>query len=605
EAQRAAAIELRDALIRSTELAEQQRAECMRLNEELTRVASASVSVDTIRPDSGESDGLRSDLAAAKAELQKMSSERENLITALREMQASMQQISQEIEQGEHVRGEQQRSLESMESRLRSQSDEIDQRNGRIEELELQLKSMVSEISSSLKTDGHQNTTLMSGNEYSDYSEATRSVSNDSSGEWQPPSLLSQLWKTGNDSEPSETTTVSPSDLPQTDVNYPSYTPAPFRTSLSGSSYSSSTDHETPMHSTFDEDSRSLVLSEAQPDDGSLSSSTSPSASEEEVTQLRSELASLFGLKSLKAPVEAPVDSFVDTSVPAPDDERAGVELKFTSNPSLLLQVPAANQSDSASSTNEESPDFVTDYMEQLLARSRKVAGGALPNELQKSQPGQQSKPKTTSFIEQYMATHGSEVGGSDNAADAGLTRKDPSAQRPKIDRDKLRENMVSFRSVSAMSVENALATAAMKKERHFIIGRIAFVSLLVVLSVAQVIATFTGIYQEPMVLWASIIATIVVGLELTRKLTGIRGRIRSVLAGNSRQNDQAETAVTDGNKDVESLTEAPEKNKAASASTTSPVAQAASTGAVSNNSRMATGPELVSENDDDRYFEL
>jgi len=146
-------------------------------------------------------------------------------------------------------------------------------------------------------------------------------------------------------------------------------------------------------------------------------------------TDLRSELAGLFGLRKPAAENEttlplaplAPTE-FMDLSEPT--GENKAVAFSFGSTHSHLTVTPpqpgSTPEIDSDPEREENSDDFVRDYMEQLLSHNRQSAGGVLPAELKTAakksdlqaapakatsdKPIAKSTPKVKSFIDQYMA---------------------------------------------------------------------------------------------------------------------------------------------------------------------------------------------------------
>lgn len=252
------------------------------------------------------------------------------------------------------------------------------------------------------------------------------------------------------------------------------------------------------------------------------------------VSELRQELASLFGLQSKKSVPSEP-DVFVDLSVPAASTSEAGVELSFQGASGLLMADPGVDETCIAVKGDDEAPDFVKSYMEELLNRSRKSAGVTLPSELQNNsgrkdagnRQAPEQKPKVVkSFLEEYMAggfqlSSGSSVPVSSSPAshDSEVGQQPLPAPHSRIDREKLRENMNSFRTVSTQSVEHALAKAADRKQKHNINGRIVFVVVLSLLSILQVIAFVSKVVDSSLLMWATLAATAASVAELVRKI--------------------------------------------------------------------------------------
>jgi len=295
-------------------------------------------------------------------------------------------------------------------------------------------------------------------------------------------------------------------------------------------------------------------------DSGSGSSLGSDDQTESEAAgaaqDLRAELASLFGLKpGATKPghqeTRVPSNEFVDLSEPA--GESSTVEFKFGGDAAEIVGINSGDFTgeDSGAARDENSDDFVRDYMEQLLARSRKAAGNTLPSELkpqgQQNAAGPQvpqktpqkkdaaSPPGNRSFIDQYMAGGFPNLDAAQPAEDATASMKpvnpEPLVSRAKVDLQKLRENMDSFRSVSAQSAENALVNHAIRTERLSINGRIMVTFVMVFMTVFLAIANLKGIINHPSLIWGTLIGAVAAGAELVRKYCSVRSRCKAVIA--------------------------------------------------------------------------
>ncbi len=318
-----------------------------------------------------------------------------------------------------------------------------------------------------------------------------------------------------------------------------------------------------PIHESLGGAFGSPIMADSEPESSSSSS------------DLRAELANLFGLKKPAAEPDAslttPKPDFFDLSEPA--GESKAVSFHFDEHSSGIFQTPpplpvASSEAAAEPAREENSDDFVRDYMEQLLSRSRNAAGNSLPEELKSPQAKRQpvpsgptaasskkneapanSKtqekkgPKTKSFIEQYMAGGFGDLTGDgsmpelieqEKADDVEVEETRPSEPRQpraKIDRQKLRENMDSFRTLSTQSVENALVNHALRQERSNINGRITFIVVLVGMSAFLAIANAKGIIQQPSLIWITLVATIGASAELARKYYSVRVRTKGILA--------------------------------------------------------------------------
>ena len=266
---------------------------------------------------------------------------------------------------------------------------------------------------------------------------------------------------------------------------------------------------------------------------------------DESVSHLRTELANLFGVSPKAKPTNRDDETldamFVDPSQPVAKLGVQGISISFDDNTNVLLEQPRA---DDSAENEEDTPDFVTNYMEELLARSRNSAGASLPAELRgsgtstrtverKTEPVQPKPFQQKSFIEQYMA--GNNTVESTPATDSveyasEPASREPAAPRAKIDREKLRASMDSFRNVSSMSVENALSSAARRKESSSIYARGFFAVTLVLIALAQVVATVAYGFWQPYLLLVSIFGAIGVCTELAMKLSRIKKQFQGVL---------------------------------------------------------------------------
>ncbi len=273
-------------------------------------------------------------------------------------------------------------------------------------------------------------------------------------------------------------------------------------------------------------------------------------------TGLRSELAGLFGLPKPTAEDYAPppVPLFDDTDVSLPTGENKTVAFHFGPGVPPLVEAQTTSEVDTgAEFTREEnSDDFVRDYMEQLLSRGRKTAGTVLPGELKPAEqrsrhataaaaetvhePVRKSGPKVKSFIEQYMAgTMGNLVSDEPLTPSESMNEEnDVIAQavpsRQKMDLQKLRDNMDSFRKLSTLSVDNALASHAIKMERDGFMSRFAFAAILVTMTLVVGIANAKGVTDSPMLTWVTLTAAIALLSEVYRRYIAIKVHSRNPL---------------------------------------------------------------------------
>ena len=274
---------------------------------------------------------------------------------------------------------------------------------------------------------------------------------------------------------------------------------------------------------------------------------------------LRAELANLFGLKKSPPiepivetrPTPSPRPEFVDLSEPTGD--ASAVEMSFASNIANIENPTVTDSSeDSFAPREENSDDFVRDYMEQLLARSRKAAGNSLPSELKPAgqtpvsspqnvpQPKKaaetKSPPKTKSFIDEYMSGGFKDLDAEPAApsaevpSDHVVSSLEPTIPRAKVDVQKQRENMNSFRTLSTQSTENALINHAMRTERLSINGRIMLTFVMVIMSVFLAIANMKGIIDHPSLIWVTVVGAFASVAELIRKLLSVKSRCKVAL---------------------------------------------------------------------------
>ena len=263
---------------------------------------------------------------------------------------------------------------------------------------------------------------------------------------------------------------------------------------------------------------------------------------------LRSELAGLFGLpKALQ-----PSNVLEEMDLSEPSGENKSIAFRFGPNTPRLVEAPPElpTESEAPPAREENSDDFVRDYMEQLLSRSRKTAGTVLPGELKSSEkksepaaasaaePGKKSAPKVTSFIDQYLAGNMGSLQDMKPSATSGpdteirdaqvAVEERPPQPRQKMDLQKLKENMDSFRTLSTQSVENALASHAIKVERHGFTGRTAFAAVLLTMTLILGIANAKGAIDYPMITWVTLTSAIAILSELHRRYTSIKSHTHS-----------------------------------------------------------------------------
>ncbi|MFO1000797.1 MAG: hypothetical protein U0936_10680 [Planctomycetaceae bacterium] len=376
---------------------------------------------------------------------------------------------------------------------------------------------------------------------------------------------------------------------------------------------------------------------------------------------LRAELASLFGLSGRNA--ETPEQNFTSNEDVPDTSEPLGaakpVAFHFGEDASKIVSghVDEPTPESTAGTAGEDSSDdFVRDYMEQLLSRSRKAAGNSLPSELSGGSKGKptpppsassgakkpepavaKGPPKVKSYIDQYMAggAMSLESSGASESPDVepeSTTQNAPDAPiipRVKVDVEKLRQNMDSFRSVSTQSVEKALVTHALRTERLSINGRIFLVCVMGFMSVFFGVANFKGIINYPALVWVTLIGAMAAGLELTRKMYAIKSKGKALVrceescAGKGSVGSKVDAADAFGAA-THSKPTAPvppplpvspvelsgqdSSESGATTGTTSPYASIAAVTALDESSPMAVGAGATQNRENpekDEYFEL
>ncbi|MCP4170395.1 MAG: hypothetical protein GY758_06435, partial [Fuerstiella sp.] len=282
------------------------------------------------------------------------------------------------------------------------------------------------------------------------------------------------------------------------------------------------------------------------PDESTEAASTESIATEKDADRasIRSELADMFGLgghevETLSSVEELTPPAVDDCHVEASDE----VSLSFSGVESVLLEATQEVSEETCDET-AASDDFVADYMEQLLARNRQKAGGTLPDELAPESSSSASQgeaadkdrqiPQTRSFIDSYMAgEYDSQTSEPQAAVDPEAAgeptagTKDADADRPKIDLAALRDDMNSFRALSTQSIENALAVHAKRKERSGITARSTVFLVLAVICVFMISAVLTKVIPLGVVVWLSVAAVTVSGIELLAKICSVNGRVK------------------------------------------------------------------------------
>jgi len=321
---------------------------------------------------------------------------------------------------------------------------------------------------------------------------------------------------------------------------------------------------------------------------------TSQKQQEEKVaepTGLKSELASLFGLRPAAPPSEPDTQADsererMDLSEPVGNtmqcDAAPGVELNFEEQDHQLV-APTFEHASAVESDKDRADDAVHNYMEDLLQRTRQLAGDFLPEELRAATPAETDRNKgdspgeresrkdraessrdtgngPVSFIEQYMSgafgSLGIEGEKFDSDADSALkesrgnmpstasTRVEIEAleSRPskRIDRDKLREHMNSFRSLSEKSVERALAAHAIRQQSQTSDLRLMITALLAIASVSLFTAGLIGLFS-PTLTWLAFLASLGMGVDIVRTKIMLRDRMKKSVE----QLESAQNAAT------------------------------------------------------------
>ena len=90
---------------------------------------------------------------------------------------------------------------------------------------------------------------------------------------------------------------------------------------------------------------------------------------------------------------------------------------------------------------------------------------------------------------------------------------------------------MESFRTLSTLSVENALASHAIKVERLGFSGRTAFAALLILSTILLGAANYYGAIDSPMLMWVTLTSAIAILSELYRRYVAIAVHTRNPLS--------------------------------------------------------------------------
>lgn len=279
-----------------------------------------------------------------------------------------------------------------------------------------------------------------------------------------------------------------------------------------------SIEHDTPVAEPYED---VALPTDAEPD--------VDQAQEESASHLRSELASLFGMGAGSEP-EVMESAPPDVSTEGGDS----VVMSFEDTHGVLLGAPA--EESVADQTDGEDSDYVTRYMEQLLARNRSSAGESLPEELNKATEADTEADATAasepvSFIEKYGQNFEEEDQPVDERVATPVERSAATTQpsRQKIDLDALRHDMDSFRQVSVRSVQKALESHAMKKERSGLAGRQAVTVVLVLMTIFVAATHVMGIIDFPLLVWGLVIGSAAAAAELVRQTYAVKSRVREL----------------------------------------------------------------------------
>lgn len=106
-----------------------------------------------------------------------------------------------------------------------------------------------------------------------------------------------------------------------------------------------------------------------------------------------------------------------------------------------------------------------------------------------------------------------------------------PVPSRQKIDLQKLRDNMDSFRKLSTLSVDKALASHAFRMERDGFMSRFAFAAILFTMTLIIGIANAKGVTDSPMLTWVTLTSAIAILSEVYRRYIAIKVHARNRLS--------------------------------------------------------------------------
>lgn len=572
---RAADVHRRVQQLKADRLAERESA----AGKDLIVAAETTNEIQAIRQQLAE---LQETLAASENERSDLASERDSLLSAVRELQKALMDAREDLEDANRVKND----SAANEQRLAQAQQDLDDREVRLQSLESQLLLVTEELEkvrSDAAAAAHElDEVKMKMAEVASPNHAMPSISTPAFNDGESFAQLSReldqraelldqreeaLRERDRKIEQAEGDVDSQRrqllearqqlELARAEIQVAMRRQSESATivipPVPGSAIGSDVTHEQPVP-------LATVRVEYQDSESDLSGADSVHSSP--VTDLRSELAGLFGLKKPATdkvtPPPVPQTEFMDLSEPT--GENKAVAFHFGAADTQLAVTSSGSVStpdvDAESQREENSDDFVRDYMEQLLSRNRKSAGAVLPGELKaadkKNEPqaapakanadksAAKPAPKVKSFIEQYMAGN---MGDLFNGEALTMTNQDssttvletevderPTAPRQKMDLQKLKENMDSFRTLSTQSVENALASHAIKQERVGFSGRTVFAGVLLAMTLLLGIANGYGAINSPMLTWVTLTAAIGILSELYRRYTVIKIHTRSPL---------------------------------------------------------------------------
>ncbi|MCH2201444.1 MAG: hypothetical protein MK102_05720 [Fuerstiella sp.] len=229
----------------------------------------------------------------------------------------------------------------------------------------------------------------------------------------------------------------------------------------------------------------------------------------------------------------------------APIDETLSADVCIDGGDSVLMRfdktqfiVPKAQaENHSTGQFPKDNGNSVEPYLEQILPRNQSPANVLLRQELNHSvRPSNKSAlapEQSEAFIDQHMQQNheeglkGVEMAPVVSADEPEPTLSIPTREKPNL--TDLRQDMDSFREISAQSVQKALESHAMQKERIGIAGRKAVVVVLILMTLSVGAGNLAGLTDYPRLVWGLFIGTTAAAVGLYRRILFVRVRVHTM----------------------------------------------------------------------------